>query len=407
MQKTISAARLFACLFLLLVLSGCSNQKSSSPTKKATIKPAELVPLNTGYSIATLWSAKVGKGSTVRFGGLTVAVAGERVYAADVNGNVGAYRIDDGVNIWHIRIPSLSTKPAKRKDALKSFISAGPSIKGDRLFLGTVHGEVIALGSAEGDMRWRVQLSSEVLSAPQSNGNLVFAQTIDGKLSALQADDGSRVWNYDNPVPRLSLRGSSRPVVFGDMVLAGFASGKLSVLDAEQGEAIWEERVALPQGRSELARIVDVDSTPLVVDGFVYAASYQGAVKAFYLRDGRIVWEKEFSTAKDLATGFNQIYAIDESDSIFAIDRDSGDVVWVNESLRGRQLSSPVAFSNYLAVGDKQGYLHIISQLGGLQLARIRIGKQDIQSTSAGADNRLYVLAADGQLQTLQVRSPG
>lgn len=407
MQKTISSARLFAYLFLLLVLSGCSNRQSSSSTKKEIIKPAELAPLNTGYSLEILWNAKVGKGAAAWLSGLTVAVAGDRVYAADARGNVGAYRIDNGMNIWHTRIPSLSTKSAKRKDALTSFVSAGPSIEGGMLFLGTVHGEVIALDSIRGDMRWRVQLSSEVLSAPQSNGSLVFAQTIDGKLSALKIDDGSRVWNYDNPVPRLSLRGSSQPVVFGDRVLAGFASGKLSVLDAEQGETIWEERVALPQGRSELERIVDVDSTPLVVGGFVYAASYQGVVKAFYLQDGSVVWEKEFSTSKDLAAGFNQIYAIDESDSIFAIDRDSGDFVWVNESLRGRQLSSPIAFSNYLAVGDKQGYLHIISQLSGLQLARIRVGNQDIQSTSVGANNTLYVLDVNGHLQTLQVRSPG
>ena len=70
-----------------------------------------------------------------------------------------------------------------------------------------------------------------------------------------------------------------------DVVYTGFASGKVTALRAENGEPIWEQRVMLPEGRSELERIVDVDSTPLIAGGALFAVAYQGRAVGMSLRD--------------------------------------------------------------------------------------------------------------------------
>ena len=130
--------------------------------------------------------------------------------------------------------------------------------------IGTTRAEVIALSAADGSEKWRARVSSEVLSVPATGEGLIFVETSDGRLVALDAKDGSRLWTFDTQVPILTLRGTGSPTYDSDVVMAGFSNGKVGAFHATTGEPIWEQRVMLPQGRSELDRIVDVDGGPLI-----------------------------------------------------------------------------------------------------------------------------------------------
>ena len=122
-------------------------------------------------------------------------------------------------------------------------------------------------------------------------------------------------------MPLLTLRGTSTPVTSRDIVYAGFASGKVVGLRASNGEPIWDQRIMLPEGRSELERIVDVDAAPLLVGGDVYAQAYQGRMMRIAARDGRPRWEVEVSSFQNLAEGYSQIYAVEEKDTVTAVDQ--------------------------------------------------------------------------------------
>ena len=226
-------------------------------------------------------------------------------------------------------------------------------------------------------------------------------QTIDGRLLALEDDDGTLRWTFDNQVPILTLRGTSSPVVADGIVYAGFANGKISALRTENGEPIWEHRVMLPEGRSELERMVDVDGRPLVSGAVVYVGAFQGRVKGVSRRDGRPRWEQEISTFLDLAEGYDQVYAISADDVISAIDQVSGEVVWTQENFKRRKLTAPVAFSNYLAFGDDAGYLHIIAQRDGRLMGRRKINGDGLRSNLLYQDQTLYVQDNGGGLHAL------
>ncbi|HAD08015.1 MAG TPA: outer membrane protein assembly factor BamB, partial [Porticoccaceae bacterium] len=73
--------------------------------------------------------------------------------------------------------------------------------------------------------------------------------------------------------------GTATPVVVGNMAILGLANGELVALNLLSGELLWETKFTTGEGKTELERIVDVN-TPVVVGDIIYASSYQGKVGA-------------------------------------------------------------------------------------------------------------------------------
>jgi outer membrane protein assembly factor BamB len=149
--------------------------------------------------------------------------------------------------------------------------------------------------------------------------------------------------------------------------------------------------------------MVDVDSTPLVEGPMVYAVSYQGNLRGLRRQDGNPLWEVPMSSFLDLDTGYGQIYVVDDEDTIIAIDTRTAEESWRQDALARRELSSPIAFSNYLAVTDSDGYIHILAQSDGRLLGRRKLDGKGVRSRMVYADGILYVLGNSGSLQALEI----
>ncbi len=406
-----NASRGLMVMLLSLALGGCSWFSwlpwVGDDDKEDLTKPAELVDFKPEIKLERDWRAGIGEGLGKKYLRLTPALVADRVLVADGYGHVEARDRFSGKRVWQGEVGRLdrgifsSFNIMDRTD--RSFVSGGVGAGGGLVLFGTTDGEVVALSAADGTEQWRTRLGSEVVAAPSAGAGLVYAQTIDGRVVGLSQEDGSLIWSYDNQVPILTLRGTSSPAFSGDIVFTGSASGKVTALRASNGEPIWEHRVMLPEGRSELERLVDVDSTPLIRGGVAFVGAYQGRVKALSLRDGRPRWELEISTFLDLTEGYGQVYAIDDEDVITAIDQQSGEVAWTQEDFKRRGLSAPTAFSNYLVFGDEEGYLHVIAQRDGRHLGRRKLDGDGIRSGIVVADGTLYVLGNSGSLHALTV----
>lgn len=370
-------------------------------------EPSELVKFKAEIKLKRLWKTGIGDGLGKKYLRLAPVIVADRIIAADAYGNVEARNRFTGKRIWKSKIGSV---PGGFFSALNffdrrdySFVAGGVGAGAGLILLGTTEGAVIALNVGDGVELWRAELGSEVISQPTADTKSVFVQTIDGRLLALDNKNGKVLWSFDNQLPILTLRGTSSPVVADNIVYAGFANGKVAALRTANGEPIWEHRVMLPEGRSELERMVDVDTKPLISGGAVFVGAYQGRVKSLSRRDGRPRWELEISTFLDLAEGYGHIYAVDDEDVIRAIDAQTGEVSWVQEDFKRRKLNSPVAFSNYLAVGDAEGYLHIIAQRDGRHLGRRKLDGDGIRSAMVLGDTTLYVLGNSGSLHALKI----
>ncbi|MEE3279855.1 MAG: outer membrane protein assembly factor BamB [Pseudomonadota bacterium] len=371
--------------------------------------PDEISPLvsfKKEADIIRLWSANVGKGLGRKYLRLVPALAGDRIFAADAYGVVEARNRFDGAIIWSSRIGSIARleryKFWDRND--HSFVTGGVGTGNGLVLLGTTAGEIVALDIADGSEAWRADVSSEVLAPPVGRRDTVVLQTSDGKLVALEHADGAKRWTFDTQVPILTLRGTATPVLEREIVFAGFSTGMIAAVDVKTGAPVWEQRVMLPQGRSELDRMVDVDGSPLFSGNMIYAVSYQGRLKAIRASDGAVVWEIEASSYLDPAEGYGQVYVVTDDDIVMAVDQQQGQVVWQQAGLRNRVLSSPLAFGNYVVVADDQGYVHVIAQSDGRFVARRKIGGGGARSAMVQRDGTVYVYTNKGRLVALEIR---
>ena len=395
-----------------LMLNGCSVfsflpwvDGEGKDKKEDEDKPAELVDFDAEARIERVWRADVGRGLGRKYLRLGPATVANRIYAADAYGSVLALDRFSGKRIWATKVgepdgPSFFSFWDRRDP---SFVSGGVGAGGGRVVVGTTGGEVIALDAGDGRELWRSQVSSEVLSRPAVTADVVVVQTADGRLVALEGADGAARWSFDSQVPLLTLRGTAAPVLEGGLVFTGFGDGNVCAVDEASGAPLWRQRIMLPKGRTELDRMVDVDGSPLLAGGLLYAVSFQGRLKALQPGDGTVVWEREASSYLDLAEGYGHVYLVSADDVVMAVGQRSAEVVWRQEALKNRRLTSPVAFGNYVLVGDAEGYLHVLAQSDGRFIARRKIGG-GLRSPVLEEDAVVYALTVDGRLEALEIK---
>jgi len=282
-------------------------------------------------------------------------------------------------------------------------LSGGVGIHADTLLLGSSEGEVLAVDATSGERLWSARLQGEVLAPPQADGDVVVAQTYDGKLQGLDFANGELRWTYDSDVPVLTVRGTGTPILRDDVVYAGFANGRVLAFDADTGDIRWEVRVAISQGRSEIERIVDVDGTMDLQSGELYAASYQGRLVAVDVRGGQRLWQQDVSSVSGVSTGFGNVYVADEDGTVYAYLRSGGGVRWSQDALGYRGLSRPTPVSSYLAVADFEGYLHILSQVDGQIIGRVRVDSDGVRADMLSDGNVLYVYGNSGRLVAYEI----
>lgn len=367
----------------LLLLAGCGG------SKVVREEPATLKDFTVEKHIYKLWSADSGASAVKKSVTLWPALDDNKIYTSDPKGRVTAFAADSGHRLWKSRIDRPVTGAA----------AAGNAI----VVVATKKGEVIALDSHDGHRLWVSVLSSQVVAPAAVQDGVVVVQSVDGKLAGLSVADGKRLWLYERSEPPLSLYGTAVPVMAGDVVLAGFASGKIAAIKIKDGKLLWEMPVALPHGRNEVERLVDVDASPLVVRNVVYAASYQGKIIAVDMQTGRILWSRDVSTYTGMDADSNNIYLTDDHGNVMALDQRTGASVWKQEQLRARQLNAPRYVDGLVAVGDFEGYVHWLSSDDGHFVARYRVSHSAIRSPTLASHDTLYVSSQSGDLTALKL----
>lgn len=378
-------------LLLLLcggLLSGCSTMSAWYDGivggEDNTEPPTPLADIDASVRLVRRWRTDVGVGYGGQFINLQPALAGGRLYAADRKGRVVALDAETGKQLW--------------STATAAVLAAGPGAGEGLVVVGSSDGEVIALDADSGKERWRVEASSEVLSVPRVDLDKVIVQTADGTITALDAANGRQVWINDRTVPVLTLRGTSSPATARGLVLAGFSNGKLVAFSADKGIPVWEKSVAIPQGRSELERIVDIDGNPVITGNAVYVVTYQGRVAMLELATGNVGWERDMSSSAGLGVDYSQVYVTDDKSDVWALSRTTGASAWKLESLAWRGLTAPTPIDDYVAVADAQGYVHLLSRYDGHIAGRSEVDADGIQARPLAAADTLYVFGNSGAL---------
>jgi len=389
-------------LLCALMLSGCAFF-----AKKTGQEPMDLNSFKETARLHTLWSRGVGDGQGIGLTQLTPAIDKDKIYSVDHEGIVIALNLKTGKTLWSKKVTKEVTGWAgkvvylfKTKD-LNHGITGGISYADGLLYIGNYEGEVIALSATNGKEVWRKPVKGEISSIPQSNGEVVAVQTMNGKLFVLDAKTGADKWFFENPPPVLTLRGSAAPLVTDTAIYAGFANGRLMAFNPGNGLIIWEQRMALPKGRSELDRMVDIHASPLLKDGILFVGTYQGRIAAVARGTGASVWAIDGSTTENLAASDDKLFVSHSDGKVIAYSLTSGEQLWQNEKLLRRRLGGPQVFGDYVAVTDFEGYMHVLNQSDGEFAARDRVDRSGVTAPMLTDGTTLYVYGNGGSLRAL------
>jgi outer membrane protein assembly factor BamB len=382
MNRLLSA---LAAVALLAGLAACSKDKDVDP-------PAELVDMKPLIKIDRVWSTGVGGGTKALRLGLNAASDGERLYAGSHDGDVLAFDLKNGKTLWHTNT--------------KLPLAGGPGVGAGRVVIGTSEGDVLAFNSADGAQVWKVRINGEVLSAPAVAPGVAVVRTVDGRLTGLDLGDGHELWSTEQQVPRLSLRGTASPVIVGDVVVCGFDNGKVLAVGLTDGTVQWESQVASSKGRTELARLVDIDSSVQVIDKDVYVAGFQGRSAMLALDSGQVWWSRDESSDRGLVVDGENIYVTDSDGDIQALKRRDGTPLWKQPALHRRGLSGPVVDGPAIVVADFEGYVHWLDAATGELLARASTDGNRVTNRPLVVDGTVYVLTDGGKLSAFRRETP-
>lgn len=369
-------------LALALLLAACST------SDKPVVTPAQLTNFKSTAQFQVRWQQKMGAmGINVLF----PAVSEHSIIAADSQGELVRFDPASGNVLWRIK---------------NSFaISAGVGLGEGLLIVGSAKGELAAYAENDGQLRWKGKVSSEVLGAPQIADGVVVVRSGDGRIAGLNVQDGKRLWLYERATPALVARSNASVTLHNGIVYAGFAAGKLAAIGLHNGVIIWESSVSQPRGNTELERISDITSLPILDDSQVCATAFQGRLACFDAEQGGALWTRDIASDKGLTISRKYLFFTDSDGTVSGLDKLSGSSYWKNDQLTHRKLTAPLALAQYLIVADFEGYLHVLDRDDGHFIARFKTDGSAIRATPTPAADGFVVQTNDGSLYFVKIHS--
>lgn len=259
-------------------------------------------------------------------------------------------------------------------------------------------GEVKGGAPLNNSTLWEVETDAPVLSSPVVTGDRVYVGTMDGELLCLNAFTGHQIWSVD-----LGMAIESSPAVSEGRVYVGSDSGDLTCLDATDGTIIW---TATTNG--------EIKSSPKVVEDRVYVGSNDFNMYSFDIEDGTEVWN--FSTHGYLysspAVVNDRIYFGSCDGNMYSIDATTGLEMWAFHSAYCP--ASPAVTDDLVIFGAYDQMIHYLNVTTGEEVLNVTGTVSDIYSSPGvyTAKHRPYqnlpwVFIADNSGKVIAINETG
>ncbi len=378
---------LFISVFIFS-LAGCSLFGGEEEIVQVSPSPT----VSNQFQIKEVWRNST-SGNTRIYSLLGPINYDNAIYVASRSGQVKAIDLSNGHTIWDQNLSKSTLFSSKT-----ALFSGGVSADDKYVYVGSERAVVYALDRNDGSVIWEKPVKGEVLARPVSSEDKLIVYTASGNLQALNRNTGEDVWDVMLEVPPLSLRGNSTPTIAHGAAILGDDTGHVNAYYINDGQLIWQQRISQPSGSTEIAKLNDVDSTPVIEGNLAYAIGYNGNVVALDLSNGQIVWRKEMGSTHSFAVDTQQLFVVDQDDNVQAVSKNGGAVLWTQADLLHRQLTDPVIYENYIVVGDFEGYLYWLSKDNGNVVAKTQVSSSGLISKPLVVDNKIIVQAKNGDI---------
>ncbi|MFY9328155.1 MAG: outer membrane protein assembly factor BamB [Georgfuchsia sp.] len=371
------------CIIASLV--GCSSISKLNPWSASREKTKELAAItHATANLKTLWHVSAGKSEPFV---LTPAVSGGSVFVAAADGDLS--RFDNGKKVWQV--------------STDQTISGGVGSDGKIVVVGTPKGKILAFDASSGKSLWKAATGTEILAAPVVAADLVIVRGSDSRIEAFEVAGGKRRWIYQRSTPALTLRSNVGIALLPSGVAAGFPGGKLVLISLDNGAQLWEATVAIPKGATELERVTDITSSPVVADDKICAVAFQGRVACFSVSNGNQIWSRDISSIGGMDADDKAVYVSDDQGAVLAYDISNGFNLWKQDKLSNRGLSRPLVTGDVVLVGDSLGTVHALNRQTGAFAARINTENSPISAEPQRIAHGVVVQTLSGAVYALSV----
>ena len=380
------------CLFLMSCFIGpvedlYEQVEDTYFSEHYTINPTSLRDINSSVSINVVWQDNVGDHNGDNF---SLLAFDDFLVAATSDGTIKKYEAFSGKVIW-------------KKD-IGVNISIGVGGNSQTLLVVSEDGYLWCLDES-GNPIWKIFLNGEVFVSPIIHNSMIFIRIGNYEILGIDSKEGLIQWRYNKPAPPLTLKKTSQLVLANDVLYVGFPAGKLVAIHADSGGYLWESNVSKVKGITEIERLNEVVSKPLINEGTVYSISTNGNVSSIDRRNGRVKWTKDLSSYKNINFDGFDIFVTHKSDSIYSLNKDSGEINWRLEDLQYRKLTSGVVLGDFFIQADFDGFIHVIDSQSGLIVGRSQIvsGVKILDSLTAVEDKNVFGMTAEGEVLMIKL----
>jgi outer membrane protein assembly factor BamB len=313
------------------------------------------------------------------FAGVTV---GDQIFGGSLGGDFFALETSHGDVVWKRHLGSVSSVPL---------------VLGDTVYVGTDDGALVALSIKDGAQKWRYVTKGAILHPPVVSGDLLIFSNAGDKVYAVERATGKWRWQYERETPdEFTVRGHGGVTVAGNVVYAGFADGNVVALAAATGDVQWVRSLA-----GDKTQFVDVDTTPVIDSGLLFAASSSGGLYALDVTNGTEKWRAPINGASDVTLADGRLYVAAAETGLYALDR-GGHVLWREGLSRAGDPSRPIINGNYLFLSTAADGLFVVDKRTG-QLYQSWNPGDGITSEPSIVGDRLYVLSNGGVLYAMNL----
>lgn len=356
--------------------------------------------LQLGATLTRAWTASIGEGSSkgARLNA-TPVVSGGRVFTIDTSATVRAFDAKTGAAAW-------STRLVKEGEKTNVAFGGGVSAADGRVYAASGYGIAAAFDAATGAQVWRVDLGMPLRGAPSIEGGRVYVLAQDNQLFALSSTDGKTLWDSSGTVEQTGLLGAGAPAVAQETAVVGFSSGELNALRVENGRVVWQDALARTGRTTALAALADIDASPVIDRGRVFAIGHGGRMAALELATGQRVWERNLAGTSTPWVAGDFVFAVTVDGELVCVTRGEGKVKWVSQLRRWRNeekkkdaihWSGPVLAGDRLILTGTNGQVASVSPYSGELLSSADVDGV-VYLPPVVADGMLYVLSDEGRL---------
>jgi outer membrane protein assembly factor BamB len=392
-----AAARVLGCL--LAVVVGCgSAQREGAPLKLFGTGGSNLDRSGRG-ALRVQWRKELTPSRRGNYRPIENAVAAidelhGRVYVGATSGALHALSFE-GKALYRFELhEAIESEPALDPEA-------------DELYVGTERGELFAFTPSTGKLRWKAQSGAAIRQKPVLFRDAIYILTEDDVIESRGRADGAVLWSYkrDRSEGFLVSGHSGLRLTEDQRLLSGFNDGSVVALDALDGRPKWERPTSgdVPETEPGRPRYVDVDTTPVQIGEFVYAASFGAGIYCLDARNGSVVWRApEWTGVTGLAAaGDSALLVVSADRGIARFELGTRSASWIKPNERG-SFGVPELREGVVLLGDSKGSLIALDVENGTELGRLDAGHGFLARASTG-QGRGFVLTNGGTLLAMRM----